>query len=343
MPSALGRRGTIAGFAGVSGSLLGGSLLGSSLPAPLHAQQPEGAGLPDGDLRIVVGFIPGSVTDIAARSIAAQLERRLRRRVWVENHPGIWGAVAGRYVKDAVLDGTVLALLPSSTLVARLTAPDFPFNPELDLTPVSLAGAYALGFAVSRKTNVSTFKEYLQWLQEGDTKRLRIGDTGTDAINTIITRLLGKTIGVDFERVAYVNTDAMLNDLEDGRLQAAAGSVALLLQHDRGYRLRLLMTSGPRRLIAAPEIPTFAELGYAKLETIGWFAFFANSVMRPPMVNAWNREIHLALSSPELQAQFRSLGMLVQTSTPQELGIEISDHMGYWRQRLQDLGIETVG
>ena len=66
--------------------------------------------LPDRALRIIVGFVSNGGADLMARSIAPALERRLGRRVTVENRPGNTGQSAGEALRlSSASDGSVIA------------------------------------------------------------------------------------------------------------------------------------------------------------------------------------------------------------------------------------------
>jgi len=117
-------------------SLFGFAAAASAIPARAETI------LPNKTLRLLVGFQANGGTDIICRQIATQLERRLGRRVVVENKPGGSGGLPGQLVAASPPDGTTLAFLASTTLVAKLGPTEYPFDPQGDLTPVSLAGTW---------------------------------------------------------------------------------------------------------------------------------------------------------------------------------------------------------
>jgi tripartite-type tricarboxylate transporter receptor subunit TctC len=55
--------------------------------------------------RIVVGFPPGSSSDIVARLVAQSLSERLAHQFIVDNRPGASGNIAVEYVAKAIPDG----------------------------------------------------------------------------------------------------------------------------------------------------------------------------------------------------------------------------------------------
>src|SRR5262249_22801453 len=92
--------------------------------------------LPDKALRLLVGFQANGGTDVICRLTATQLARRLGRRVVVENKPGGSGGLPGQLVMKNPPDGTTVAFLASTTLVAKLGPTEYPFDPQGDLKPI---------------------------------------------------------------------------------------------------------------------------------------------------------------------------------------------------------------
>jgi tripartite-type tricarboxylate transporter receptor subunit TctC len=299
--------------------------------------------LPERGIRVLVGFQANGGTDIIARQIAAQLQRRLGRHVVVENKPGESGSIPGDLVKKGSTDGSSLAFLASTTLVSRLGQRDFPFDPLVDLAPISLAGNWPIGLAVSPKLGISTFEEYLKWLKSGDAPdRHKLGNTASDAFIEVFNLLFCKALGITMKAVTYRGALPMVNDLAEGRVPAAVSGIVSLLQHHRGGRVRLLMTTGAKRLAVAKEIPTARELGYPGLEIEEWFAYFVKAGTAAKIIDAWNDQIRFVLEERGLRAEVQQIGLDVQTSTPQEVTTRIIEHQKAWKARMLSVGIEPV-
>lgn len=316
------------------------SLLGLAAAAIAASGARAETTLPDKTLRLLVGFQANGGTDVICRLIATQLERRLGRRVVVENKPGGSGGLPGQLVAKGPPDGTTLAFLASTTLVAKLGPTEFPFDPMGDLAPVSLAGTWPMGLAVSPKIGVATFAEYAAFLKSGELERQRFGNTASDAFINAFNRLFGKELGVAMQAVSYRGTGPMVNDLADGRIPAAVSGIVSLLEHHRGRRLKLLMTTGPNRLDVAKDIPTARELGFPTLEVVEWFGFFASPGTPEPLIAEWNRHIHAVLSDASLVGSLAQIGMAAGSSTPQEAADHLARHLAEWRQRMMAVGLQ---
>ena len=318
------------------------SLLGLAAAAAVVQGARAQTILPDRTLRLLIGFQANGGTGVIARLIATRLERRLGRRVVVESRPGDSGSIPGELVKNGPLDGSTLAFLASNTLVARLGRKDFPFDPLVDLAPISLAGTWPMGLAVSPTLGVSTFEAYIAWVKSGGPERRKLGITASDAFIQAFNRLLESELGTPLEPEPYRGALPMVNDLVEGSLPATVSGIVSLVEYHRGGRLRLLMTTSRKRLKVAPDIPTARELGLKKLEVVEWFAFFARAGTPEPLIDEWNRQIGAVMGESDLVAELAQMGMEVETSTPQQTRQRIASHLTEWKARMVAVGMNPV-
>jgi tripartite-type tricarboxylate transporter receptor subunit TctC len=294
------------------------------------------------DKRIIVGFERGGGADAVSRAIAAQLQRRTSRRAIVDNRPGSAGAVPGEIVKKGPPDGSELALLSSTTLVSRLTSKDFPFDPTTDLTPLTKVGNFSIAFAVSPTLGINTFAEYVDWLKAGDPSRHRIAVSSNTTFVQVLNILLRRSIGQTLEPVNYRGVLPILSDMKDGRVPATVNTLTSLLPPHRGQRVKILLTTGTRRLMVAPNIPTAIELGYPTLDMEEWFAFFGSPGIPPSVSAPLIRRLRTTIDDPEMVDVLRPLGLEVETSTPEELLALIDLHKKGWLARLNNTGLTAA-
>ena len=92
---------------------------------------------PSRPLRIVVGFTPGTTTDITARLLAERLTERLGQTVLVDNRPGANSGLANQLVERATPDGHTLLMGTLSLVTGPMLYRELPFDPKA-VVPVSL-------------------------------------------------------------------------------------------------------------------------------------------------------------------------------------------------------------
>jgi tripartite-type tricarboxylate transporter receptor subunit TctC len=311
-------------------------------PALLGATSHAQGVLPARGVRIIIGYPVGGGTDEMARVIAAALQRRISRPVTIENRPGAAGAAVGEMLKKGPTDGSILGFIPTATLVGKLTTKSFPFDPQTDLMPLTLAGTYATAFAVSRKIGVASLADYGKWLQEARPEEARFGTTSLQSFTHFFGLMVGKALGRPLEAVYYKGASPLVADIEQGRIPAGTSGLTSLLQHHRGSRLRILVSSDNRRSKAAPDIPTVVELGHPALELHNWYAFFGPAGLSPEVAAAWERELRATLEARETTELLTQLGLDVETSTGEQCAKRLAADMVRWQTILDSLGLKTT-
>ena len=313
---------------------------GATLAAPAIVRGQSA--LPDRGLRLLVGYPSGGGTDLMVRLIAPVLQRNIGRHVAIENRPGTSGATAALQIAKAEPDGTIVGFITNQTPVGKLTKSTFPFDPQADLAPLTLAGTYSTVYCISPKSGATTVAEYVQWLKEGPSERRRFGITTPDSFTQYFGLMVGREIGVPLEAVPYNGAAPLVSDIEQGRIFAGCGGITSFLHHHRGNRVKILLTSGARRMAVAKGIPTATELGYPKLQQINWYGFFAPPGLPQPLIATWNGALHAVLHSGEVAEQLAQLGLDVETSAPDELKARLAVDFRDWKQILDSLGIKPT-
>ena len=104
------------------------------LAAPAAAQ----TNYPDKPIRIIVGFTPGSATDITARLFAQKFTEAWSVPVTVENIPGAGGSVALERVAKAAPDGYTLYWGANGAMTINPSLHSKPtYDPVRDLAPIA--------------------------------------------------------------------------------------------------------------------------------------------------------------------------------------------------------------
>jgi len=307
------------------------------VPFCAHAQST----LPDTALRILVGFSAGGGAELIARVIAPRLQLRLGRRVTVDNKL-TGSAPAGDYLKKGLQEGSVVACMPSTTLATTLPGNIFPFDSRSELVPLTAAGTFQLALAVASDAAIPTFADYFSWVKAGPQERLQLGTSATDAYLKVYSIMLGHEFGVRLQDFPQSGAASLVTAIAKGNIPAGLASIMTLLQHNRDHKLRILVTSGRRRVSVLRTVPTVVELGYPSLELDEWYGFFASSASPGPVVVEWNRQLRAVLAEEEVIADLAQLGLDVETSTQEQAEARFAAHLSAWKARRDSLGLSPA-
>jgi tripartite-type tricarboxylate transporter receptor subunit TctC len=312
---------------------------GSTAIAPLMVRAQQ-SGLPDRPLKILVGFPAGGGTDVMARFLAEPLKRRTGRNVLIDNKAGASGTIAVETLKNAAPDGTTIAYVPSATIVQKLTMESMPFDPLTDIQPITLAGTVQTAFCVSPTIGVNTLPEYIEWLKKNPTRQ-SFGTTAMGSFTHFFGVMAGREIGIPLEPVPYRGAAPLIADLQGGHIAAGCGGITDFLEHHRAGKVKVIFTSGVKPTTAAPEIPTATQLGYPKLQILGWYVFFAPARTPAPLADAWSAELKAVLALPEVQKKLTELGLDIETSTPAEFTQRMTADLVQWKTIIDSIGYKA--
>src|SRR4051794_30969782 len=171
-----------------------------------HAQRgpsPAGAvNYPTKPVRLVVPSAPGGGTDIVARLIAQGLQDAWGQTVVVDNRGGAGGIPAVTMVaKNSLPDGYTMCLGSNGHLsFAPAIYRRLQFDPQKDLTPVSLVASQAFVVAVAPSVPAQSLKELIA-VAKARPGTLRYGSGGVGTASHLGTVLLELTAGVSLLHV----------------------------------------------------------------------------------------------------------------------------------------------
>ena len=284
----------------------------------------------DKPVKILVGFAAGGTADLIARVVADKMKETLGQPVIVENRPGAIGRITAEAVKNAAPDGTTIMVMPIGPMVVvPHVYKDITYDPIKDFTPIAIGATFQFALAAGPASGAKTWADFVAWAKANPTKAA-YATSGAGSLPHFFGVLLGRGIGVEMVHVPYKGSAAYINDLVGGQVPAAVDAIADLTELHRAGKVTILASSGSKRSTALPEVPTFAELGVKNVEAIGWFGFFAPPKTPKGIVEALNRAINKALTSPDVVAKLSGIGMDPTTGTPDDFAKMVASDYAKW-------------
>jgi tripartite-type tricarboxylate transporter receptor subunit TctC len=139
--------------------------------------------------------------------------------------------------------------------------------------------------------------------------------------------------------VAYRGNTQLSTDLVAGQIKFGFVGGGGVIQHIHAGRLKGLATSSRERSLLAPDIPTIAELGYPDFEFEAQFPLAVPSGTPEPVAALLEREIHKALTSPDIQERLLPMDMRVVASTSVEAKSRIQSDAALWAKVVKATGM----
>ncbi len=297
------------------------------------------ANYPDKPIRFIVGFVPGSATDITARLFAQKFQEAWNVPVTVENVPGAGGSVGGDRVAKSPPDGATFywgangALTINPTLQANPT-----YDVVRDLTPVArllvMASILAVNNDVPAKTVAGLFAR-----AKAQPGKLSYASPGVGTPQHIAGELLKRLGGVDIVHVPY--RGAVFTDVIGGRVTMTLQNMGAISPIVREGRLRGIAVTSLQRTAIMPHLPTIAESGFPGFEATSWFGLMAPAGTPPAMVNKVHQQAKAITEMTDVREKLAQLGLDTVSDSPDVLSAIIKADIAKWAKVIKDANIKA--
>ena len=271
--------------------------------APVLAQAQQK--FPTRPVRLVVGFTPGSATDITGRMVAQKLGDLWGQPVVIENRSGAGGQLATVMVAKATPDGYTLLMI-SSAMVVNAVLPVKPMYDLLkDFTGVGQIGIPTSIVIVTPTLGVKSIKELIA-LAHARSGKLLFGTSGAGSGTHMTTELFNTAAGIKAVHVAFKGLPEVMIEVAAGRLNYGIISMGASLPFIQDKRVTPLAQIAGKRSPLLPDIPLVTEI-LPTFERDATHGIIAPAGTPRDIVNLINRDIARALEFPDVKERLDAI------------------------------------
>jgi tripartite-type tricarboxylate transporter receptor subunit TctC len=284
--------------------------------APTFAQ----SDYPRQAIRMVVGFAPGGISDVLARAIAAKLSTQIGQAVIVENKPGAGTTIAGEAVAKAAPDGYTIWLQDVTTHAINATLyPKLPYDTLRDFTPIALVASTPLMLVVHPSSPARSVRE-LAALARSEPGKMSYGSSGNGTIIHLASEMLKTSQGMDAAHIPYKGSSPATSAILANEVSFVFSTMPPAVSNAKAGKLRALAVTTPRRVAAAPDVPTMAEAGVPNFDVVLYSGILGPKGMDPAVVRKLNAEFARVLQSEDIKRVYENLGADPISVTPEAFG-----------------------
>jgi tripartite-type tricarboxylate transporter receptor subunit TctC len=296
--------------------------------ALVHPAQAEN--FPDRPIKLIVGFGAGGPTDIVARVLAEQLSENLGTSVVVENRTGASGNIATQAVASAAKDGYTFLIGASPLAVNHSLFPDFPVRFGRDIVGVAPIGASASILVVHPGLNVRSVGDFVKLGREkpGFITYATLGKGSSSHLSGVA---FDQIAGTKMVPTSYRGGGEAAKDLIGGHIHAWFAPVSSVLDAVRTGKLVAIATTGPQRVKALQDVPTFVESGFPSFDVRLWVGVFAPSEIPADRMTRVERAIAAAMAKPTMQKTFDSQEITPLTMDRPAFDAFVEQEIRRWR------------
>jgi tripartite-type tricarboxylate transporter receptor subunit TctC len=277
----------------------------ASLALPSFAQQLLSNNKP---VRLVVAYPAGGVSDAVARAICDKLAARMAQTFIVDNKAGASGTIGVDAVAKAAPDGHTFGFTSTSPLAISPHLGKVPYDPPSQITPVVSVMYSPVVLLATPALAVRDFRELLALAKEKP-RTLRWATSGSASLGHLMLEQLQEQAHVQMVHIPYKGGGQQMTDALGGQFEILSTNAGPAISaHIKAGKLRPLAVGAPKRLESLPNVPTLAELGYAKANLSSQFGIVGPGALPKAVVDKLNAEVNAVLQLPEIRSQLVSTG-----------------------------------
>lgn len=289
-------------------------------------------------LNLVVPTTPAAGPDILARLLAKELNARFGAVVVVDNRPGASGNIANDFVSRAKPDGTTLLVASTSFVLNSAVNPNLTFDPIKDFSPIAILGTGTLCLVTPVSLSSNTLSEFLSLARS---TQLDYASPGNGTPQHLSMELFKLESGLNLFHIPFKAASNAINDLTGGHVSAMIVPMHTVLPLYKASKLKMLAVMSKDRSALAPNVPTFKEQGFPKLQVDVWYALLAPKNTPTPLIQQLNEQVNQILKSQEVSSQLNNHGIDAAGGSPSQLADLLKSETSRWNQVVKSAHIKA--
>ena len=309
---------------------------GVAAGAPAQNPSPASAAFPSKPIRFVLGPAP----DLLPRLVGQKLTEMWGQQVIIDPRPAANGLIAAVAIAQATPDGYSWLLSTGSFVAENSLRAELPYHLLRDFAPVTLMATLPFVLVVHPSVPAASVAELIK-LARAKPGQLNYASTGNGSTLHLGTEMFKSMAGIDMVHVPYKSVATALIDVVGGQVQVMFAAAQDGLPQVRSGRLRALAMSGPKRSVAAPEIPTVAESGLHGFELVGWNGVHVPVKTPRRIIDQLNRDINSVLKLPEVNERMIKSGFDPAPTTVAEFDKFVKENFARNAKIIKQMGIRA--
>ena len=291
---------------------------------------PAFAAYPDKPIKMMIGYAPGSSTDIVGRMIANDLSIALKQPIIVENRGGAAGSLAADAVAKSAPDGYTILFAQNGLAINVAANPRLPFNGQKDLLPVVGVAATPHILIVNNNSPAKSVADLIAMLK-ADPGKLSFGSSGIGNSDHMAGELFLATTGLQAIHIPYKGGSPAATDLVGGQIDFYFAGMPVGLPLYKGDKARALAVTSKTRFSGAPELVTIQEAGVKGYEMSLWQGVFVPAGTSPNIIKELNNSILKLLETPEMKERFQKAGVQIAPMNTQQFSDLYFSDIARWK------------
>jgi tripartite-type tricarboxylate transporter receptor subunit TctC len=276
---------------------------------------------PSRPITMIVPFPAGGATTTLARLLTEHMKNTLGQPIIIENVGGASGSIGTTRAARAAADGYTLSFGNWASHVGSGAMYALQFDLHKDLEPVAFVANSPLWVVAKKTFPARDLKEFIAWLKANPDKA-SAATVGVGAGSHMCGIYIQTITGTKFQFVPYRGGAPAMQDLIAGQVDFMCDFAGNSLPIARGGQIKSYAVMAKTRWFAAPDVPTFEEMGIKGLEMSFWHGLWAPKGTDKRIIEKLNGAVRAALADATVQQRYVDMGQEMPTpeqQTPEAL------------------------
>ncbi len=285
---------------------------------------------PNKPINFIVPYGAGGSADSRSRQLAQKMSVLLKQPMVIDNKPGAGGNIGTEFIARAAPDGYTIGMGNFAPMAVNKTLfGNLRYDPEVDLSPVMLIEKGPLVLVVNPNSPYKTIGDIVA-AAKGKPDTLTFSSGGIGGSHQLSAELFELNAGITMIHVPYKSGSAALTDLMAGNVDIMFDQMYSAVPNIKGDKLRPIAITSKKRSPLLPNVPSFAELGYPKVEVLNWQGLIVPKGTPKAIIDKLNAAANEALKDPGIREIMLSQGNEIGGGSPAEFAALIKSESAKW-------------
>jgi tripartite-type tricarboxylate transporter receptor subunit TctC len=295
---------------------------------------------PNKPINFIVPYGAGGGADSRSRQIAQKMSILLNQPIIVDNKPGAGGNIGTEFIARAAPDGYTIGMGNFAPMAVNKTLfGNLRYDPEADLSPIVLIEKGPLILVVNPNSPYKTVKDIVD-AAKAKPGELTFSSGGIGGSHQLSAELFKQSAGIDMIHVPYKSGSAGLTDLMAGNVSMMFDQMYSAMPSIKADKLRPIAITSKKRSPLLPNLPSFAEVGYPKVEVLNWQGLIAPKGTPKAIIDKLNAAANEALKDPQLRELMLSQGNEIGGGTPADFAALVKSESAKWSTVIKTANIK---
>jgi tripartite-type tricarboxylate transporter receptor subunit TctC len=304
--------------------------------SPIFAQ----SNYPNKPINLIVPYGAGGSADSRSRQLGQKMSLILKQPIVIDNKPGAGGNIGTEAIVRAAPDGYTIGMGNFAPMAVNKTLfGNLRYDPEIDLTPIILVEKGPLVLVVNPNSPFKTVQDIVV-AAKAKPGVLTFSSGGIGGSHQLSAELFELNAGIQMIHVPYKSGSAALTDLMAGNVDLMFDQMYSAVPSIKADKIRPLAITSKKRSPLLPNVPSFVELGYPKVEVLNWQGLIAPKGTPKAIIDKLNAAANEALKDPQLRELMLAQGNEIGGGSPAEFAALVKSEASKWSAVVKSANIK---